>query len=79
LKNAKQFLPSEMKVTAPHGLPRDAIVFDLVPQLLRLLQNPKLTTADNLLIDPKNLLLPYTSPNGEIGDSLSGHIYRDAH
>ena len=68
-----------MKVTAPHGLPRDAIVFDLVPQLLRLLQNPKLTTADNLLIDPKNLLLPYTSPNGEIGDSLSGHIYRDAH
>ena len=55
------------------------IVFDFVPQLLRLLQNPKLMTADNLLIDPKNPLLPYASPNGEIGDSLSGHVYRDAY
>ena len=54
-------------------------VFDFVPQLLRLLQNPKLMTADNLLIDPKNQLLPYASPNGEIGDSLSGHVYQDAY
>ncbi len=68
-----------MKVTVPHGIPRDVIVFDFVPQLLRLLQNPKLMTADNLLIDPKNPLLSYASPNGEIGDSLSGHVYRDAY
>jgi hypothetical protein len=79
MKNAKQLLPSVMKVTVPHGIPRDVIVFDFVPQLLRLLQNPKLMTADNLLIDPKNPLLSYASPNGEIGDSLSGHVYRDAY
>ena len=48
-----------MKVTVPHGIPRAVILFDFVPQLLRLLQNPKLVTADNLLIDPKNPLLPY--------------------
>ena len=67
-----------MNVTVPHGLPRDVIIFNFVPQL-RLLQNPKLMTADNLLIDPKNPLLPYASPNGEICDSLSGHVYRDAY
>ena len=61
------------------AIPRDVIVFDFVPQLLCLLQNPKLMTADNLLIDPKNPLLPYSSPNGEIGDSLPGHVYRDAY
>ncbi|KAI2503442.1 hypothetical protein MHU86_10990 [Fragilaria crotonensis] len=67
MKNEKQFLPSVVKVTStPHGPPRDVIVFDFVPQLLRLLQNPKLMTADNLLIDPMNPLLPYASPQGEL-------------
>ena len=79
IKNAKQLLPWVIKVTVPHGIPRDEVVFDFVPQLLHLLQNPKLMTADNLLIDPKNPLLPYASPNGEIGDSLLGHVYRDAY
>ena len=75
INNANQLLPLVIKVTVPHGVPRDVILFDFVPQLLRLLQNPKLMTADNLLIDPKNPLLPYASPNGEIGDSLSGHVF----
>ena len=78
VKNANQILPSVIKVTVPHGVPCDVIVFDFVSQPLRLLQNPKLITADKLLIDHKNPLLPYASPNGEIGDSLSGHFYRDA-
>jgi Plavaka transposase len=79
MKNAKQFLPSVVNVTTPHGPPRDVIVFDFVPQLLRLLQNPKLMTADNLLIDPVNPLLPYASPQGELGDAISGQVYRDAY
>ncbi|KAI2492859.1 hypothetical protein MHU86_21672 [Fragilaria crotonensis] len=79
MKNATQFLPSVVNVTTPHGPPRDVIVFDFVPQLLRLLQNPKLMTADNLLIDPVNPLLPYASPQGELGDAISGQVYRDAY
>ena len=79
MNNAKQFLPSVVKVTTPHGPPRDVIVFDFVPQPLRLLQNPKLMTADNLLIDPMNPLLPYASLQGELGDAISGQVYCDAY
>ena len=79
VKNARQLLPSVVNVTVPYGLPRDVIVFDFVPQLLRLLQNPKLMTSTNLLIDPKNPLLPYASPNGVLGDALSGQVYQDAY
>ena len=46
MKNTKQLLPSAMNVTAPHGFPRDVIVYDFVPQLLRFLQNPKFMTTD---------------------------------
>lgn len=31
-------------------------------------------TADNLLIDPKNPLLPYALPKDEIGDVISGQV-----
>ena len=75
VKNARQLLPSVVNVTVQYGLPRDVIVFDFVPQLLCLLQNPKLMTSTNLLIDPKNPLLPYTSPDGVLGDALSGRVY----
>ena len=55
-----------------HGPPVDVIVFAFVPQLLLLLQNPRLVTDENLLIEPLNSLLPYASPNaGIIGDTLS--------
>jgi hypothetical protein len=77
--NATQLLPSVARVNVPHGPPSDVIVFAFVPQLLRLLQNRNLMTADKLVIDPLNPLLPYASPNGEIGDALSGQVYRDAY
>jgi hypothetical protein len=32
-----------------------------------------------LLIDPVNPLLPYASPQGELGDAISGQVYRDAY
>ena len=79
LTNARQLLPSVVNVDVKHGPPVDVIVFDFVPQLLRLLQNPKIMTADNLLIDPMNPLLPYTSPNGILGEAISGSVYRDAY
>ena len=79
LSNARQLLPSVVNVDVKHGPPVDVIVFDFVPQLLRLLQNPKIMNADNLLIDPMHPLVPYTSPNGHVGEAISGSVYRDAY
>ena len=79
VKNSKQLLPSVARVNVPHGPPCDVIVFEFVPQLLRLLQNRNLMTPDKLVIDPLNPLIPYASPNGELGDALSGQVYRDAY
>jgi hypothetical protein len=36
-------------------------------------------TAENLLIDIKNPLKPYESPNGRLGDALSGSVYCNAY
>ena len=41
LANATQLLPSVLSVPCPHGPPCDVVVFDFVPQLLCLLQNPR--------------------------------------
>jgi hypothetical protein len=42
IANATQLLPSVLSVSSPHVPPCDVVVFDFVPQLLRLLQNPSL-------------------------------------
>jgi hypothetical protein len=42
IANATQVLPSVLLVSSPHGPPFDVVVFDFVPQLLCLLQNPTL-------------------------------------
>jgi hypothetical protein len=36
-------------------------------------------TAENLLIDFLNPLKPYESPDGRLGDALSGSVYCDAY
>jgi hypothetical protein len=46
IANAKQVLPSVFLVSSPHGPPCDVVVFDFVPQLLCLLQNPSLMIPD---------------------------------
>jgi hypothetical protein len=79
MKNAERLLPSVTTVTVPHGPPRDIITYAFAPQLLHLLQNPKIMTSDNLLIDLQNPLAQYRSPNGELGDALSGSVYRNAY
>ena len=56
-----------------------ATAYEFAPRLLNLLQNPALMTAQNLLIDLQNPLQRYNSPDGRIGDALSGSVYRDAY
>ena len=79
MKNAKRLLPSVTTIIVPHGPPREIITYEFAPQLLHLLQNPKIMTSDNLLIDLQNPLAQYQSPNGELGDALSGSVYRNAY
>jgi hypothetical protein len=51
IANATQLLPSVLLVSSPHGPPCDVVVFDFVPQLMRLLQNPTLMIPENVVLD----------------------------
>jgi hypothetical protein len=77
--NAQRLLPAVVTVEVPHGPPCDVIAYEFAPQLLNLLQNPSIMTSENLLIDLNNPLKPYQSPDGRLGDALSGSVYRDAY
>jgi hypothetical protein len=77
--NAGQLLPSEFPVVWPNGMTSNVIAFDFVPQVLRLLQNPKIMLPDNLVIDLDHPLLPFQSPGNVLGEALSGSVYCDAY
>ena len=79
LTNAKRLLPSIDTVQLNNSTLSDVITFEFVPQLLNLLQNPALMTAEKLAIDPLNPLMPYNSPDGRLGEALSGTVYRNAY
>ena len=83
--NGKLLLPYVRSVDLPHGGvteepgTSDVVCFDFVPQLLTLLQNRDIMIADNLAIDIKDPLKPYSSPNGTLDESLSGSVHREAY
>ena len=77
VKNAKRLLPTVKRVDVPHGPACDVITFEFAPQLLSLLQNPVLMTAENLAIDIANSLVPYSSAS--LSEAISGKGYRDAY
>ena len=79
MNNAKQLLPSVQPVPTQNETCCDVITFDFVPQLLRLLQNCRIMTQENLVLDMQNPLQQYKSPNGNIGEALSGSVYRGAY
>ncbi|KAI2492797.1 hypothetical protein MHU86_21757 [Fragilaria crotonensis] len=70
--NAQRLLPAVVTVEVPHGPPCDVIAYEFAPQLLNLLQNPSIMTAENLLIDLNNPLVPYQSPDGRLGMRFLG-------
>ena len=78
-KNAKQLLPSVQPVLTPNETSCDVIAFDFLPQLLKLLQNRRTMIQDNLVLDIQNPPQQYTSPDGNIGEALSGSVYREAY
>jgi hypothetical protein len=79
IANATQLLPSVLLVSSPHGPPCDVVVFDFVPQLLRLLQNPTLMIPDFIVLDFQDPLKPYKSCNGLLGKALLGSVYQNAY
>jgi hypothetical protein len=72
-------LPSVLSVSSPQGPPFDVVLFDFVPQLLRLLQNPTLMIPENVVLDFQDPLKPYKSYKGLLGQALSGSVYQNAY
>jgi hypothetical protein len=79
MNNAKQLLPSVQPVLTQKKTSSDVIAFDFVPQLLRLLRNRRIMIQDNLVLDKQNPLQQCKSLNGNIGEALSGSVYREAY
>jgi hypothetical protein len=55
----------------------NVICYDFVPQLLSILQDPKMMAGNNLLLDKNNLLAMYKPPDNRLGQALSGSVYQD--
>jgi hypothetical protein len=81
LHNAEQMLPHLESIQLPDPLPNvkplNVICYDFVPQLLSILQNKRMMSANNLVLDPNNPLAMYKPPDGRLGEALSGSVYRD--
>jgi hypothetical protein len=81
LHNAEQMLPHLEHITLPDPLPNmksmNVICYDFVPQLLSILQNPKMMVGNNLLLDKNNPLAMYKPPDIRLGEALSGSVYQD--
>jgi hypothetical protein len=79
MNNAKQLLPSVQPVPTQNETSCNVIAFDFVLQLQRLLQNCRIMIQDNLMLDMQNPLQQYKSLNSNIGEALSGSVYREAY
>jgi hypothetical protein len=83
LHNAKQMLPNVVLIQLPDPLPdtksMDVICYDFVPQLLSILQNKEMMSANNLVLDPYNPLAMYKPQNNHLGKALSGSVYQDVY
>lgn len=79
LHNAEKLRPSVQTIHCPTAGSSDVIIFEFAPQLLYLLQNPLIMTAENLIIDPMNPLARYNPPDGRLGEACSGTVYQNAY
>ena len=75
--NHDSFFPTSTTVALNNNIHIDVVHYDFVPQILCLLQDPKIMIQENLLIDVNNPCKMYQSKDGLIGDALSGQTYRD--
>ena len=69
VQNGNKLLPFVCRIMVRHGPPSNVICFDFVPQLLSLLQNPTIMTAENLAID--NPLKPFASQGNMMYNTIT--------
>ena len=67
----------ELSDSLPDVKSMDVICFDFVPQLLSILQNKKMMSGSNLVLDPNNPLAMYKPQDNRLGEALSGSVYQD--
>jgi hypothetical protein len=82
LHNVEQMLPHLERIKLPGPLPNMKSInvicsCDFVPQLLSILQDPKMMAGNNLLLDQNNPLAMYKPPDVRLGEALSGSVYLD--
>ena len=70
------FYPKPVTVNLNNNLCIDVMCFDFPTQLLHLLQNQKLMTQENLLLDLNHPTLMYKSPANILSEALSGSAYK---
>ena len=70
------FYPKPITVNLNNNLCIDVMCFDFPTQLLHLLQNQKLMTQENLLLDLNHPTKMYESPNNILSEALSGSAYK---
>jgi uncharacterized protein YbbC (DUF1343 family) len=67
-------LPDPLPDTKSMGV----ICYNFVPQLLSILQNKEMMSANNLVLDPNNPLTMYKPQDtNQLGKALSGSVYQD--
>jgi hypothetical protein len=80
LHNSEQMMPNVVSIQLPDPLPdvksMDVICYDFVPQLLSILQNEEMMSANNLVLDPNNPLSMYKPQDNQLGEALSGSVYQ---
>jgi hypothetical protein len=72
LHNVEQMLPHLERIKLPDPLPNMKSInvissCDFVPQLLSILQDPKMIVGNNLLLDKNNPLAIYKPPGNRLG------------
>ena len=79
MPNARHLLPTVVPIMTGGVATSTVVVFDFVPQLLSLLQNPSIMQQENLVIDVNCQLRPYSNPTTVLGEALSGSVYAEAY
>ena len=78
MPNACQLLPTVVPIMTGDIATSTVVVFDFVPQLLSLLQNPSIMQQENLVIDVNCPLRLYSNPTTVLGEASSGSVYAEA-
>ena len=81
LPNAKDYRPKMVEVTGLENhlgeeVTRMMATFDIVPQIMELYTSPDLAQPENFNLNASDPLTMFESPDGALGEPLTGRVYR---